>query len=110
MPLTEYREMAENGGSSIVLLRHFFIAFSDLLMGQWDRQDRFRILLSLLAGTLCTASKACYPWFIIEGLTTGCTAVKEVSVALMMDFFSLSADDEEDIDDSRGHPGLNVLD
>ncbi len=42
----------------------------------------------------------------MEGPTTGCAAEREESVALVMVFRSLSAYDEDDIDDSDGHPGL----
>lgn len=42
----------------------------------------------------------------MEGLTTGCDAGEEESVALILVFFPLIANNEADIDDSTGHPGL----
>lgn len=66
-------------------------------MGQWEPTGSYQDIASPPCGhPRCTAQKACYPWFIVEGLTTGCAVVKEVSVALAMGFFSLSADDEAD--------------
>ena len=44
----------------------------------------------------------------MEGLTTGCDVMREESVALIYGLLLTIADNEADIDDLNGHPGLSV--